>query len=120
MWVSLRRRAGVYRPCRSFVEIRTRHARCQSERPWDEAKRKHWFCPRLEGPPRILGRDARRFVVQPAGAGHAVVHDERHDRVIPTGDPTLWVLAFGVMLALVSISPADRALQAGRRDRRKH
>ncbi len=101
MWVALDQIAPAYTGRAVFVEADPTRERL-SERPWDEAKRKHWFWSevwkvRREFWPVMLAA----LVVNMLALAVPLFTMNVYDRVIPTkAIPTLWVLALGGAIAL--------------------
>lgn len=101
MWVNLEEIAPNYTGRAVVVEVDPTRER-QNERPWDEAKRKHWFWAeiwkvRREFWPVLLAA----LVVNLLAFAMPLFTMNVYDRVIPNkAAATLWVLALGVLLAL--------------------
>ena len=101
MWVKLDEVAPAYTGRAVVVEADPTRER-ENERPWDEAKRKHWFWAevwkvRREFWPVLLAA----LIVNLLAFAMPLFTMNVYDRVIPNkAVSTLWVLAFGVLLAL--------------------
>ena len=100
-WVKLAELEPAYTGRAVAVETDPTRER-ENERPWDEAKRKHWFWSevwkiRREFSPVLLAA----LIVNMLAFAMPLFTMNVYDRVIPNkATSTLWVLAFGVMLAL--------------------
>ena len=102
MWVKLAELEPAYLGRAIVVETDPTRER-ENERPWDTAKRKHWFWSevwkvRREFWPVLLAA----LIVNMLAFAMPLFTMNVYDRVIPNKSiSTLWVLALGVMLALV-------------------
>src|SRR6476469_1735334 len=101
MWVKLAELEPVYTGRAVVVETDPTRER-EGERPWDAAKRRHWFWAevwkvRKEFWPVLLAA----LVVNLLAFAMPLFTMNVYDRVIPNkAVSTLWVLAFGVIMAL--------------------
>ncbi len=101
MWVKLEEIERAYTGRAVVVETDPTRER-ENERPWDEAKRRHWFWSeiwkiRREFWPVMLAA----LVVNLLSFAMPLFTMNVYDRVIPNkAAATLWVLALGVLLAL--------------------
>ncbi len=101
-WVALEELHSAHTGKAVFVEADPSRER-EGERPWDKAKRSHWFWSEVwkeRGAfwPVMLAA----LIVNFLGLAVPLFTMNVYDRVIPNkAIPTLWVLALGVMLALL-------------------
>ena len=102
VWVDLSDIEGKYRGNAVIVEADPAEER-EGERPWDKAKRTHWFWSeawkaRAEFKPVIIAA----LVINLLALAVPLFTMNVYDRVIPNqAEASLWVLAMGVGIALV-------------------
>lgn len=102
MWVALEELSNAYTGKAVFVEADPTRERA-GERPWDKAKRTHWFWSEVwKERGRFWPVMLAALVINLLALAVPLFTMNVYDRVIPNkAIPTLWVLALGVGLALI-------------------